>query len=432
MKKIGIQILLLVATLSCSKRKHIELREAQSIQTEVEQSLTRAIGMKLYNAELEESKKIIEYLREEGADFNETGEEGNTLMSFAIQEASRKRLGIDNCIILLGRPSDVNLAEKKRISVPGVVSLLLAAGADVNAKNSKGDTPLHEAAKGGLVEVMRVLIGAGADVNAENKRGNTPLHTLARNAGLESHTKAIKVLIDAGADVNAENYGGDTPLQRAGALFVDMHDYITQWIPFWPNYGEKMGRLFKRTIDSLLEVIRILVEHGAVPDVKFYSDTFRSEPYALITNVGMLNNYIRMQSEDAVLLLKVAYESIKALLEAIETQESDESIKAFLKNIETQESAKALHLVWALGKWRGLDEGTELPQDIKRLIFSNYYKARRLPLRAIEQFLDALNNYVDRNQESIDDLAFITAMREKGKKCKEKIRKIEQRLEPVP
>ena len=84
MKKIGIQILLLVATLSCSKRKHIELREAQSIQTEVEQSLIRAIGMKLYNAELEESKEIIDLKR------NMTIEVGGKNITEEIKKANAK------------------------------------------------------------------------------------------------------------------------------------------------------------------------------------------------------------------------------------------------------------------------------------------------------------------------------------------------------
>ena len=51
----------------------------------------------------------------------------------------------------------------------------LAAGADVNAKNSVGFTPLHYAAHGGQKEIAELLIAAEADVNAKDDDGTTPL-----------------------------------------------------------------------------------------------------------------------------------------------------------------------------------------------------------------------------------------------------------------
>ena len=51
----------------------------------------------------------------------------------------------------------------------------LAGGADVNAKNQYGSTPLHFAAGYGRNEMAELLIAAGAEVNAKTKRGETPL-----------------------------------------------------------------------------------------------------------------------------------------------------------------------------------------------------------------------------------------------------------------
>ena len=51
----------------------------------------------------------------------------------------------------------------------------LAAGADVNAKDGIGWTPLHSAAGRGRKEVNELLITNGADVNAKDAAGNTPL-----------------------------------------------------------------------------------------------------------------------------------------------------------------------------------------------------------------------------------------------------------------
>jgi ankyrin repeat protein len=52
----------------------------------------------------------------------------------------------------------------------------LDAGTDVNAKDEKGWTPLHEAALGGHKETVELLIAKGADVNAKNNDGVTPLN----------------------------------------------------------------------------------------------------------------------------------------------------------------------------------------------------------------------------------------------------------------
>ena len=89
--------------------------------------------------------------------------------------------------------------------------LLLTAGADVNAKNKWGSTPLHAAAREGHTEAVRLLLEAGADVNAENEDGETPLHW----AAWEGHTDVVRLLLAAGADVNAKDKDVRTPLHLA-------------------------------------------------------------------------------------------------------------------------------------------------------------------------------------------------------------------------
>jgi len=72
--------------------------------------------------------------------------------------------------------------------------------------------PLHLAAKN-RTEAVKTLITAGADVNARNNNGETPLHCAVYEG---SHKKeAIKILIAAGADVNMKGNDGITPLQMA-------------------------------------------------------------------------------------------------------------------------------------------------------------------------------------------------------------------------
>ena len=72
---------------------------------------------------------------------------------------------------------------------------------------------LHLVAKNGLLEVCRYLLGNGAEVNAEDLDGDTPLHLAAKGGQLE----VCHYLLDNGAkvngaEVNDENRWGSTPL----------------------------------------------------------------------------------------------------------------------------------------------------------------------------------------------------------------------------
>jgi len=58
----------------------------------------------------------------------------------------------------------------------GVVQLLLANHADVNARTNKGVTPLYTAALNGNRDVAESLLAFRANVNAETNDGWTPLH----------------------------------------------------------------------------------------------------------------------------------------------------------------------------------------------------------------------------------------------------------------
>ena len=86
--------------------------------------------------------------------------------------------------------------------------LLLEKGADVNAQDKCRKTPIHLAARNGNVEMFKLLLEKGADVNAQDEYDFTPLHI----AILYNHYKAAETLIELGADIEAQDKDGMTPL----------------------------------------------------------------------------------------------------------------------------------------------------------------------------------------------------------------------------
>jgi ankyrin repeat protein len=81
-----------------------------------------------------------------------------------------------------------------------VAELLIANGADVNAKSEIGTTPLYNAAYYGSTEVAELLIANGADVNLKDDYGRTPLKWAVRH----KHTETADLLRKHGGKTKKE------------------------------------------------------------------------------------------------------------------------------------------------------------------------------------------------------------------------------------
>jgi len=93
------------------------------------------------------------------------------------------------------------------------VQLNISAGANVNAKDAMGYTPLFYAAQNGQEDVAELLIAGGANVNVKDRTGNTPLHY----AAVGGHYDVCRLLLDEGANSSARNLMGGTPMAMAKA-----------------------------------------------------------------------------------------------------------------------------------------------------------------------------------------------------------------------
>lgn len=114
--------------------------------------------------------------------------------------------------------------EYKSSGFADVLRALLAAGADVNARNYAEITPLHVAATSGCANNVSVLLSAGADVHAVDNYGDTALHMAARHGCAE----IVTVLLQFEANVHAVNHDKRTPLLNALLLRIPGYDVVVQ------------------------------------------------------------------------------------------------------------------------------------------------------------------------------------------------------------
>lgn len=107
-------------------------------------------------------------------------------------------------------PGDIMFAAEQGLDQ--VMLQLLAAGACVAVCWNDGSNVLHCAAGGGTAgPTLQQLIAAGADIHAKDKRGATPLHLAAACSNLDM----IPLLLAAGADPMATTPHGHTTLHFA-------------------------------------------------------------------------------------------------------------------------------------------------------------------------------------------------------------------------
>ncbi|MBQ7544262.1 MAG: ankyrin repeat domain-containing protein, partial [Synergistaceae bacterium] len=102
--------------------------------------------------------------------------------------------------------------EKVQITAK-MLNKFLENGADINAKDSEGKTPLMLIAEYADAKTVRMFIEAGADVDATDEDEVTAL-MIAAEENFE-HPDVVSLIIAAGADVDAQNEDGVTALMRA-------------------------------------------------------------------------------------------------------------------------------------------------------------------------------------------------------------------------
>uniref|UniRef100_A0A0G4HTT2 Uncharacterized protein n=1 Tax=Chromera velia CCMP2878 TaxID=1169474 RepID=A0A0G4HTT2_9ALVE len=158
--------------------------------------------------------EVFEHLLQCGGDLEKSEFEGITALH---QAAVGNQKAIAEMLLDGHRGMDLNGQETETQATPlhwtacrndrsivrdnvDVAELLIARGADVNARNGEGETVLHWAAATGCVKVLKLALDHGAVVDARNLRSKTAFMSTYES---DSHAAAA-LLVACGADVNAK------------------------------------------------------------------------------------------------------------------------------------------------------------------------------------------------------------------------------------
>ncbi len=159
-----------------------------------------------------QSPEIVDALLHSDARVNEQNSSGQTALHFAASPASPVWSAFSR---VADYPEPPTISFGLDLFVPAephpeVVAHLLAAGADPNAVDFEGATPLMYAAEVGTMELLRALLAAGADVNAQDAEGRTALMYASDHCYIGS----VRFLVEAGANVALQDTNGRTALKR--------------------------------------------------------------------------------------------------------------------------------------------------------------------------------------------------------------------------
>jgi len=163
---------------------------------------------------------VIALLKENPDLVNSRDKFGNTPLHVA---AKHNRVGIAELLLANGadvnaRVTEGNNAGKTPLTLAlepyhhrEMLELLLMHGADPNVMLSWGITPLHHAIERDVPYDVELLLANGADLNAKGMNWQSPVHA----AVLHGRTRILEILLDYGADPNLKDWSGFTPLYYA-------------------------------------------------------------------------------------------------------------------------------------------------------------------------------------------------------------------------
>lgn len=155
----------------------------------------------------------------------------------------------------------------------GCIDKLLNAGAEIDAVNDFGQTPLLKAIENGRAELALALIDANADVNIADHMGCVPFIKAIENPNLSTKDRAriLQALLTKNVDVHAALRNGDNALSYLAVSDDNaplVETLIEKKVAVDPVNGMGNTPLMIASNNNCLKLAHILVLAGADPEFK--------------------------------------------------------------------------------------------------------------------------------------------------------------------
>jgi ankyrin repeat protein len=229
-----------------------------------------------------------------------------------------------------------------------MIQLLVEAGADVNAPDPTGETPLMQAARVGNLESVKVLLEHGAAVDTRDREFQQTALMVAIRA---NHPDVVKLLIERRADVNATTRVGRTPgwiLPNSVPGFGHGIGIVRGGLP---DRGSRyltpggLSPLLYAARDGRLESAKLLVDAGAQIEQK---DPNGITPLLMsITNNHM--NVARFLIERGADINVIDWYGRTPLWAAVETRNMDVDNASFENGVDREPALDLIKVLLARG-----------------------------------------------------------------------------------